>query len=103
MIILWRSSMPFLDTKHFESIRFEIQVSNSTSKVAIPQSGSIKLEEFSSDSMTLSLPPRSCAQGHHLKVDLKAIRGNLREGVAATALVQEVTLSPTGDLVKLRL
>lgn len=95
--------MPLFDKKQFDSIRFEIQASNTTSKVAITQSKSIKMEEISLEGMTLSLPARSCAQGHHLKVELRVLRGIQTESFSATALVQEVISAQSEDLVKLKL
>lgn len=96
--------MPILSAKSFQSIRFEFSVQNTTSKMTITKSKEISLIEIASDSITLSLPPRSCANGHNLNVKIEFFQNNQKQVFETTALVEDVKASPqASDLVRLKL
>lgn len=63
-------STPWLKAKDFESNRFEVAITNNTTKTQFNDSTQIEVTEFAEKGLTLKLPNTCCAFGHFLELEI---------------------------------
>ena len=66
------NSNPFFKLEDFQSLEVTVKGTNSTSQINIP--GDIPLLQVYSDGVSVELPPKCCAMGHTLVLDISARR-----------------------------
>lgn len=57
----------------FSSIEIKFEIENLTTHTKIKGNAEVAMIEFSERELVLSLPPKSCANGHHVLVKVKTI------------------------------
>lgn len=87
----------FLKSSDFVSIQISLVLSNVTSQSPIRTSESTRLVDFSNETLTLTLPIRSCSSGHHLELEMKVVRGKDSREFATTAYVQDAFSPPPNE------
>jgi hypothetical protein len=69
--------VPPIDFSAFQSIELRISASNETSRTKVSDGAEtapkIALIEFLERGLTLELPKHSCAQGHHLTLEIQVV------------------------------
>ena len=64
---------PYFNPADFQSAQISVKVRNGTSKTSLSDQDSIAVLELMEKGLRLELPPRSCAQGHQLELELTVV------------------------------
>lgn len=108
-LILWWDMGDIEDLfapEQFDTFEVKLKIQNITSRTQVPESGLVQLTEIEDHHLALQLPPRSCALGHSLLIDLQVVHPkpiHCFQFSCTCAVILRESAGPDADRVRVQL